>query len=125
MLTVVGKFFGQGHRHFKRRMTDFPEVFRRATGEYLFPGTLNVTVEHEIPVQEHFRIKGVEIDEPDQDLLFEVCRIDGLWAYRIRPLNLLHRGGGHGDDVIEIACAVELRSRPEFDPENIELDFFR
>jgi hypothetical protein len=34
------------------------------------------------------RIRGVDIGYPQQDLLFEVCRINGIWAYRIRPYNL-------------------------------------
>ena len=40
--------------------------------------------------------------------LFEVCRINGSWAYRIRPFNLLTGAGGHGDEILEIACAQEL-----------------
>jgi len=84
-------------------MTEYAAVFREATGESLFPGTLNVDVHAPILIREHFRIRGTEIDEPEQDLLFEVCRIDGIWAYRIRPFHLLTSGGGHGDHIIEIA----------------------
>jgi CTP-dependent riboflavin kinase len=65
----------QGLKHFTRRMTQYPEVFERATGERLFPGTLNVNVGERMPIKEHFRIRGAEINEPDQDLVFEVCRI--------------------------------------------------
>lgn len=108
MLEVKGQLF-DGLRHFTRRMTEFPEIFQAATGERLFPGTLNVRVGQRIPPVEHFRIKGSEIGEPEQDLLFEVCRINGVWAYRIRPWNLLDHSGGHGDDVLEIAASVELR----------------
>jgi CTP-dependent riboflavin kinase len=35
---------GAGLKHFSRRMNQSPEVFERATGEKLFPGTLNVNV---------------------------------------------------------------------------------
>jgi len=83
------------------------EVFERATGERLYPGTLNVNVGQQIPIKEHFRIRGAEINEPEQDLLFEVCRINGLWAYRIRPFDAVG-GGGHGDEILEIACSKKI-----------------
>jgi CTP-dependent riboflavin kinase len=90
-------------------MTDYPEVFAAATGQHLFPGTLNIRVGAPIPPVEHFRIRGTEIGEPEQDLLFEVCRVNDIWAYRIRPWHLLTHSGGHGDDILEIAASVELR----------------
>jgi CTP-dependent riboflavin kinase len=98
----------QGFKHFQRRMTQFPDVFRKATGENLFPGTLNVEVGRRISINEHFRIRGTEIGEPHQDLLFEVCRINEIWAYRIRPLDLRDGSGGHGDDTLEITCSREI-----------------
>jgi hypothetical protein len=94
-----------GIQHFRARMTKFPEVFRRATGEDLVKGTLNVYVGRSIPAIGHFRIRGTEIGEPEQDLLFEICRIDGIWAYRIRPQNLHTGEGSHGDNILEIACS--------------------
>ena len=107
MLTVKGRVCkegeGAGAKHFSRRMTDHAAVFERATGERLYAGTLNINVGVPIPAKEHFRIRGTEINEPDQDLLFEVCRINEIWAYRIRPFHLLTGGGGHGDHIIEIA----------------------
>jgi hypothetical protein len=51
---MVGE--GSGCKHFSRRMNDYPEVFERATGERLIPGTLNVNVGVPTPVTEHFRI---------------------------------------------------------------------
>lgn len=86
---------------FRQRMTLYAHVFERATGERLFPGTLNVRVREKVPAVEHFRLVGAEIGEPEQGLLFEVCRINGLWAYRIRPLNLIDGTGGHGDHILE------------------------
>jgi CTP-dependent riboflavin kinase len=90
---------------FTKRMTNFPEAFRKATGEELVKGTLNVKVAKPVEVRPHFRIRGQEIGEDGQDLLFEVCRINGIWAYRIRPFNLRTREGGHGNTVLEICCA--------------------
>lgn len=99
-----------GVGHFKPRINNFSEVFRNATGESLFPGTLNIKVEVLVPPREHFRIIGAEIGEPEQDLLFEVCRINGIWAYRIRPYHLATGGGGHGDDILEIACSQKINN---------------
>jgi len=33
--------------------------------------------------------------------------INGIWAYRIRPLDAMG-GGGHGDDILEIACSKKI-----------------
>jgi len=109
-----------GIGHFKIRMTNFPEVFLRATGEDLIKGTLNVDVGRNIPAKEQFRIRGTEIGEPEQDLLFEVCRVNGLWAYRIRPCNLMTGGGGHGDHIVEIACSQRIPVNGD-----IEISLFR
>jgi len=103
-----------GFRHFSRRMTEFPEAFWRATGENLYPGTLNVDVAKEIKIREDRRIVGTEIGEPYQDLLFERCLVNGLPAWRIRPYVLDERagfpvgGGGHGDHILEISCATKI-----------------
>lgn len=43
-MTITGRVV-QGCKHFRWRMTNFTEVFKGATGEELFPGTLNVKVE--------------------------------------------------------------------------------
>lgn len=104
MITISGPV-QKGVGDFRKRMTTYPEVFRLACGESLFPGTINVKVSRKMAVKEDFRILGIDINEPGQDLLFEICYINGIRAYRIRPYNLLTREGGHGDDVIEIASA--------------------
>jgi len=98
----------EGMKHFSRRMTQYPQVFEKATGERLYPGTLNVDVGKPFPMREHFRIRGTEINEPEQDLLFEVCRINQIWAYRIRPFQLATGEGGHGDHIFEITCTQQL-----------------
>ena len=108
---IKGTVKPQGNGDFGRRMKDFPEVFERAAGEKLYPGTLNVKVGRPIRWKEDFRVKGVDIDERDQDLLFEHCLINGLKAYRVRPYNLKTVGGGWGDDTLEIACECCLKER--------------
>jgi CTP-dependent riboflavin kinase len=106
-------------------MSSFRDVFRSAVGEELFPGTLNVQIDQKLEINEHFRIRGSDIGEPDQDLLFEICRVNGSWAYRIRPYRPADGGGGHGDHIIEIASSLHLRKQSGFDESSIELAFFR
>ncbi len=112
----------QGMKHFSRRMTQYAAAFEKATGEKLYPGTLNVDIGRRFPIREHFRIRGAEINEPEQDLLFEVCRINRIWAYRIRPFHLATGEGGHGDHIVEIACAQKI---PNASPgAQVEIAFF-
>ena len=101
-----------GCKHFQQRLKleRFRAAFLKATGERLVKGTLNIKVDRCVPVKEHFRIRGKDIDEARQDLLFEICRINGIWAYRIRPLDLCSGAGGHGDDTLEIACSQEIEN---------------
>jgi CTP-dependent riboflavin kinase len=112
---------GAGLKHFSRRMNQYPEVFERATGEKLFPGTLNVSVGAAILINEHFRIHGRELNEPE-DFLFEVCRINGIWAYRIRPLDA-KGNGGHGDHILEITCHHKISDVPP--GTQVEIALFR
>jgi CTP-dependent riboflavin kinase len=105
----------QGCGHFRERLTrpDFCAAYRKATGEGIWGGTLNVEVNKCIPVKEHFRIRGTEYVDPipapnQQDLLFEVCRVNGIWAYRIRPYDVCTGAGGHGDHILEIGCSREI-----------------
>lgn len=113
-----------GLGHFTFRMNRHAEVFAKATGEQLFPGTLNIRVAEKVPIKEHFRILGREIGEPDQDLLFEICRVGDKWAYRVRPFHLATGGGGHGDSVLEIACTEQLKGTGFQDGDMIDVEFF-
>ncbi len=122
MLTVTGKIV-QGVGHFQRRMGSHPDAFRHATGEALFPGTINVEIPRDFPIRRDFTLAGSDIGEPDRVFFFEVCRIEGVWAYRIRPLNLVTGRGGHGDSTLEIACSRRL---PNIVPgREVEIAFFR
>lgn len=102
-------------------MTEFAATFSDATGETLHPGTMNVKIDSQLPIQEHFRTPDPL--DPNQNLLFEICRINGFWAYRIRPQNIHTGEGGHGDDTIEVACSRELPNIRE--GSFVEIEFFR
>src|SRR5262245_53860983 len=122
---IVKGHMVHGLGHFKIRMSRYPEVFERVTGERLFPGTLNINIGSPLVCQEDFRIRGTEIGEPEQDLLFEHCTIAGLKAYRIRPYRLVGGGGGHGDHILEIASAYQLRPHLLGLENEVEIEFFR
>jgi CTP-dependent riboflavin kinase len=127
MRIVTGKVDKNGFGHFSRRLKDFPQEFLRATGEMLVGGTLNVKVDRRITIREHFRMLDPWKAE-NQVLLFEVCRVQGIWAYRVRPLKLDGSGdGGHGDDTLEIMCAEWIKTKDGFplqDGDAVEVELF-
>ena len=90
-------------------MERFPDVFGAVTGERLFPGTLNVQLESPLPIRAEFTIPGSEIGEPEQDMLFERCTVNGIPAFRLRPFQPATGAGGHGDHILELVSSVELR----------------
>jgi CTP-dependent riboflavin kinase len=122
MVSVKGHVV-KGCGHFRQRMTTHRDVFTRAAGEELYPGTMNVKIDRKLEIKEKFRIRGAEIGELGQDLLFEECLINGIKAYRIRPYVLGTGGGGHGDDTIEIASASYIANAKL--GTKVELTFFR
>jgi CTP-dependent riboflavin kinase len=91
------------------RMERFPDVFRQLTGAPLFPGTLNIRIDHPLAIRGEFRIAGAEIGEPEQDMLFERCTVNGIAAYRLRPFQPATGLGGHGDHILEIVAVRALR----------------
>jgi len=109
-MRVTGRVVS-GHGAWKPRIEAFPEVFREAIGVDLFPGTLNVELAMSLPIQEEFCIPGELIGEPDQDMLFESCLIDGIAGWRLRPFQPATGLGGHGDHILEIVSATLLRPR--------------
>jgi hypothetical protein len=122
-MTSVSGRVQKGVGDFSKRMKSFPEVFRRATGEDLYVGTLNVKVGTKVPIREDFRIEGADIGEPEQDLLFERCSVGDIPAFRIRPFNKQTGEGGHGDDVIEVASSQRIPNAQE--GSTVEITFYR
>ena len=105
-----------GVGHFAPRMKKFAEVFREATGEpLLHPGTLNVKMDREVPFREHFNIPELVGDEWDWvgPVRFEICRIDSMWAYRIK--------GGHADRLVAEICGRRI---PKGIRDRVDLEFF-
>jgi hypothetical protein len=47
MFSVKGRIF-TGVQDFQRGMTRHPDVFKKATGQELYPGTLNVKIDRKI-----------------------------------------------------------------------------
>jgi CTP-dependent riboflavin kinase len=97
----------EGVGDMRRRMKKSPEVFRKATGQTLIPGTVNVKLDREIKIKEEFKILGAEIGEPE-NFLFERCRINGIDAFRIRPFNPKDESGGHGDHILEMSSSHNI-----------------
>ena len=123
MITMLGRVTERGCGDMARRMNNHPEAFRSATGELLIAGTVNVDVGTPVLPREHFRILADDINEPiPQDLLFEICRVNGIWGYRIRPLDLRNGSGGHGDHILELSSSQKLPNQPG---SQVEIAFFR
>ncbi|KKL12697.1 hypothetical protein LCGC14_2533150 [marine sediment metagenome] len=123
MMKITGKYDDNvGVKDMSKRMNEYPHVFIKACGEKLIPGTMNFIVGRRVRIKEDFRIHGIDIDEPRQDLLFEKCLLNGKPAFRIRPLNLDNGLGGHGDHILEISSAHEFTDLDS--NENHEITFF-
>lgn len=115
-----------GFGHFARRLKEHPDEFLEATGEVLVGGTLNLKLDREVKIREQFRMPDPWTAE-QQLLLFEVCRVLGTWAYRVRPWNLDWSGkGGHGDDTLEIMCAKWILKNGSHlrHGDSVEVEFF-
>ena len=107
-MRVCGKVIS-GMGAWRPRIERYPEVFKSGLGQSLFPGTLNVELARPIPIRTEIRIAGALIGEPDQDMLFERCLIEGIDAFRLRPFQPATGAGGHGDHILEIVSSRELR----------------
>jgi CTP-dependent riboflavin kinase len=107
-MRVVGRVI-EGMGAWRPRIERFPEVFRRGLGQPLFPGTLNVQIDRPLAIHHDIRIPGSLIGEPEQDMLFERCLIEGIEAFRLRPFQSASGAGGWGDHILEIVSAKQLR----------------
>ena len=90
-------------------MVEHADSYERVTGVRLFPGSLNVVLDHEwtLPTQ-RLRI------EPAQNggrvrMNIVPCTICGIDAFILRTDENEAGSGHHGREVLEIAAAVRLR----------------
>lgn len=97
-----------GCGHFSRRIREFPQIFRQATGVDLFPGTINVEVDRNEALEIHEEFRSPDPIDSSQVLLFERCTINGFSGFRIRPFNVRDRSGGHGDHIIEVSSTERI-----------------
>ena len=109
-MQVTGRVIA-GVGAWRPRIEQFPDVFLEGTGQSLFPGTLNVELDEPLSIQTEFVISGAKIGEPEQDMLFESCLVNGIPGWRLRPFQPATGLGGHGDHILEIVSAVQLRPR--------------
>ncbi len=109
-MRVAGRVI-TGWGAWRPRIEQFPDVFLEGTGVRLFPGTLNILLDEPLAIQAEFQILGARIGEPEQDMLFESCLVDGFAGWRLRPFQPATGLGGHGDHILEIVSATELRPR--------------
>lgn len=105
-LSITGKV-QKNAGAFSKRISDFTQTFVHATGiPNLHAGTLNVWSDEYVAIWPDFMIKGEDLDNPDQDCLFEGCKIivDGkeYSGFRVRPFHRPTGGGGNGDKCLEI-----------------------
>jgi CTP-dependent riboflavin kinase len=107
-MRVIGRVVA-GMGAWRPRIETFPNVFAEATGVPLFPGTLNVQLDTPLPIHAEFMISGARIEEPEQDMLFESCLVNGIISWRLRPFRPATGLGGHGDHILEIVSATQLR----------------
>ena len=125
MKSVIGKI-AVGSGQWTKRMERAGPVFNEATGETLHHGTLNIKLAEEIAIEEHFRVLGEKTGDQHENYLLEICRVDGIWAYRVRPLGHDGVSGGWGDSVLEILCKDGLREKlGKGTGDEVTVEFFR
>jgi hypothetical protein len=112
---------------FSMRLRSFKEKFAAATGiPNLHEGTLNVWFDECVAIWPEFMIDGKELDNPDQDCLFESCKIivdSRVYSgFRVRPYHRPTGGGGNGDKCMEIVAETIPGVAPGTD---VTLEFTR
>ncbi len=72
----------------------------------LHAGTLNVWVNECVAIWPEFMIEGKDLDKPNEDYLFESCKIivggKHYAGFRVRPYHRPDGNGGNGDKCLEI-----------------------
>jgi CTP-dependent riboflavin kinase len=90
-------------------MVEYADQYERVTGVRLFPGSLNVILDHE------YRLSGhrLRLEPPAYGgrvgMSLVPCRIEGVSGFLLRTDQNEAGTGDHGRHVVEIAASVNLR----------------
>lgn len=91
-----------------RWMTQYADVFERATGSRLYPGSLNVILD------EDWTVEGspLRLEPPEYGVAMSIvpCVINGVAGFILRTDKNDAGEGDHAPNVIEVAARVHLRS---------------
>lgn len=104
-----------------RWMTIYAELYEAKTGVELYPGTLNVVLDHEW----HVGGDVIRLEPPEYGVPLSIvpCTISGIDAFVVRTDKNDRAEGDHEPNVIEVAAAVHLRSVLELDDgDEVEID---
>lgn len=99
------------------------EHYLRKTGMRLFPGTLNVELDHPYSVPE--RVIRLEKEEYGGTVSVSIvpCRIFGREAFILRPDRIEMSQSSRPKTIVEIACDVRLRDLYELeDGDTVEVE---
>ncbi|HXQ44316.1 MAG TPA: DUF120 domain-containing protein [Acidimicrobiales bacterium] len=90
-------------------MTEYADLYRRVTDVALFPGSLNVVLDHEYRLPPHpLRLEPAEYGgRVGMNLV--PCRIGAIAGFVVRTDQNEAGTGHHGRHVVEVAAAVNLR----------------
>ncbi|HVG34151.1 MAG TPA: DUF120 domain-containing protein [Pyrinomonadaceae bacterium] len=98
-----------GEGNFSYWIEKLQEHYERKTGMRLFPGTLNLELEH--PYSVPLEVMRLEKEEYGGTVSVNIvpCRVFGRAAFILRPDKIEQGQSARPKTVIEIACDVKLR----------------
>jgi hypothetical protein len=93
-----------GHAHW---MTIHADLYEAKTGVRLYPGTLNVVLDHSW----HVGGRGVRLEPPEYGVGLSIvpCTINGIDAFILRTDKNDQAEGDHSPNIVEVAATVLLR----------------
>ena len=93
-----------GHAHW---MTTHADLYEAKTGVRLYPGSLNVVLDHPWHVHSH----GIRLEPPEYGVGLSIvpCTVQGLEAFILRTDKNDRGEGDHPPLVLEVAATVRLR----------------
>lgn len=109
MARVLRGRVASGEGNFSYWIEKLQDHYERKTGMRLFPGTLNLELEH--PYSVPLEVIRLEKEEYGGTVSVNIvpCRIFGRAAFILRPDRIELGQSDRPKTVIEIACAIKLR----------------